>query len=148
MKDLRDDDGDVVIDEDKDDWAWRRRIRSSPLLATPYRVLVFLIGLLLVLGGLALVPLPGPGWLVVILGLIVWASEFVLAQRVLDWVKAKVDAWQSWIMGQPLWLRGLAALATFAFVLAVVWVMLYFSGVPRFLPDPLESWLHDVARLP
>ncbi len=142
------DDRDLTVDADDDDWAWRRRIRSSPLLATPYRVLVFVIGLVLVLGGLALVPLPGPGWLVVILGLVVWASEFSLAQRVLDWVKAKVNAWQHWILAQSLWVRCLAALATFAFVLAVAWVLLRVSGVPAFLPDGLEQWLHDVARLP
>jgi uncharacterized protein (TIGR02611 family) len=138
----------TFVGADDDDWAWRRRIRSNPTSAMVYRVLVFAVGLVLVLGGLALVPLPGPGWLVVILGLVVWASEFERAQVVLDWVKARVNAWQQWILAQPLWVRVLAGLVTFVFVCAVVWVLLRFSGVPTFLPDGVESWLHDVARLP
>jgi uncharacterized protein (TIGR02611 family) len=137
----------TFIDADEDDWAWRRRIRSNPTTAVVYRVVVFVVGLVLVLGGLALVPLPGPGWLVVILGLVVWASEFERAQIVLDWVKAKVNAWQDWILAQSLWVRVLAAFVTFAFVCAVVWVVLRVSGVPAFLPDGVETWLRDVARL-
>ena len=60
--------------DDEDDWEWRRRIRGSARWRPVYRVAVLLVGLVMVLGGLALVPLPGPGWLIVILGIAVWAS--------------------------------------------------------------------------
>ncbi len=138
----------TFIGSDDDDWAWRRRIRSNPTTAMVYRALIFLVGLVLVLGGLALVPLPGPGWLVVILGLALWASEFERAQTVLDWVKAQVNRWQDWVFAQPVWVRIVVGLLTSVVVAAVLWVTLYLSGVPTFLPDPVETWLHDVARLP
>ena len=60
------------------------------------------VGLVLVLGGLVLVPLPGPGWLIVILGIAVWASEFEPAARLLDFVKDKVRAWEQWVRRQAL----------------------------------------------
>lgn len=138
----------VLVDEGDDDWAWRRRIRANPTTAMAYRILVFVLGLVLVLGGLALVPLPGPGWLIVIFGLVVWASEFEKAQIVLGWVRARVDAWQDWIMAQPMWVRCVVGLLTAAFVAAILWTVMYFTGVPKLLPDGIETWLHDVARLP
>ena len=57
---------------DPDDWAWRRAIRQRPAALAAYRVVVLALGVVLILGGLALVPLPGPGWLVVLLGLAGW----------------------------------------------------------------------------
>lgn len=141
-------DDNATLDEHDDDWAWRRRLRSNPAAHTVYRVVVFVIGLVLVLGGLALVPLPGPGWLIVIVGLAVWASEFERAQVVLDWVKAKVRAWTEWVQRQAWWLKGLIALATAAFVATVIWVTLHVSGVPGFLPSPVKTFLVDVANLP
>jgi len=138
----------MVLDANDDDWAWRRRIRSNPTAALVYRTIVFVVGLVLVLGGLALVPLPGPGWLVVIVGLVVWASEFEFAQSVLEWVKARLNAWQGWVRAQPPWVRALIGLLTAVSVAVVAWVLLYLSGVPTFFPDSLETWLHEVARLP
>jgi len=54
------------------------------------RVAVAVVGAALVLAGLAMFVLPGPGILVVILGLAVLATEFVWAERLLD--KAKEQA--------------------------------------------------------
>jgi uncharacterized protein (TIGR02611 family) len=63
--------------------------RSRPLHLT-WRVAVFLLGLAVVAGGVLLLPLPGPGWVVIFAGMAVWATEFVWAQRVLAWTRAKV----------------------------------------------------------
>ena len=51
------------------------------------RVAVAVVGAALVLAGLAMFVLPGPGILVVILGLAVLATEFVWAERLLDRAK-------------------------------------------------------------
>lgn len=123
------------------DWAWRSRIRANPALYATYRVFVFVAGLAVVALGIVLVPLPGPGWVIVFLGLAIWGSEFRTAQRVLRFVRDKVRAWTNWTAGQSLWVKGLVALGTLAFVLAVVWVMLWVSGVPAFLPNRLETWI-------
>ncbi|QIM22993.1 TIGR02611 family protein [Phycicoccus sp. HDW14] len=122
-------------------------MRANPTTRPVLRGVVGLVGLVLVLGGFALVPLPGPGWLVVILGLAVWASEIEPASDLLEWVKRRVRSWEEWVLRQPLWVKGAVALATFVFVVAVLWVMLRLTGVPMFLPDGLEGWLHTTAGL-
>ncbi|MGO4429964.1 TIGR02611 family protein, partial [Streptomyces sp. MCAF7] len=40
--------------------------------------------------GIIMLPLPGPGWLVIFAGMAIWATEFVWAQLVLRWTKRKV----------------------------------------------------------
>lgn len=137
----------MTEDAPEQDWAWRRKLRSNPATRTAYRVVVFVVGLVIVLGGLALVPLPGPGWALVILGIAVWASEFDAARRVLDFAKAQLKKWNSWVMAQPIWVRGLVGLATAVLVVAVFWVLFKLSGVPGFLPDAVERWLHAHAGL-
>jgi uncharacterized protein (TIGR02611 family) len=133
--------------DDEDDWAWRRRVRANRTSLLVYRVLVFTAGLVLVLGGIALVPLPGPGWLVVILGIAVWASEFEPAARLLDFVKTRVRAWERWVRDQSWWVKGLVALGTALVVAGALWLVMRVSGVPGFLPDGLTTWLTTNAGL-
>lgn len=61
--------------------AWARRRRTTLVL---WQAVVLGVGMGLVLAGLAMLVLPGPGWGAIILGLIVLASEFAWAQRLLD----------------------------------------------------------------
>ena len=133
--------------DDEDDWEWRRRIRASPRWRPLYQGGVFLVGLVLTLGGLALVPLPGPGWLIVILGIAVWASEFEPASRLLDFVKDNVRAWEQWVRVQPWWVKGLVGLVTVAFVALALWLTMRLTGVPGLLPDGMEAWLQTNAGL-
>jgi uncharacterized protein (TIGR02611 family) len=53
------------------------------------RAAISVVGFALVLAGIVLLPLPGPGWLVIILGLAVLATEYVWAERALDAAKRK-----------------------------------------------------------
>jgi uncharacterized protein (TIGR02611 family) len=53
-------------------------------------VAVFVAGLAVVGLGVVLLPLPGPGWVVIFLGMGIWATEFVWAQLVLRWTRRKV----------------------------------------------------------
>lgn len=129
------------------DWAWRRSIRANRHAHLAYRVVVFLVGLVLVLGGFALVPLPGPGWLIVIIGLAIWATEFERAQKLLEFVKDRVRSWEHWVREQPRWVQGAVALATFAFVLTVVYVTLRLTGLPSFLPGEVTTWLGATVGL-
>jgi uncharacterized protein (TIGR02611 family) len=57
------------------------------ILRSGKRIAILVIGLTLVVGGLAMLVLPGPGILVVIAGLAVLATEFVWAERMLDTAK-------------------------------------------------------------
>lgn len=133
--------------DDEDDWAWRRAIRANSTWLTIYRVVVFTVGLVLVLGGFALVPLPGPGWLIVILGIAIWASEFELAAKLLDFVKARVRSWERWLKPQPWWVKGLVGAGTALVVAGALWLVMWFSGVPGFLPDGVTGWLEANAGL-
>ena len=64
-------------------------IRRSRPLHLIWRGGIFLVGLAVVVAGVILLPLPGPGWLIIFAGMAIWATEFGWAQRVLRWTKAK-----------------------------------------------------------
>ncbi|HWI32449.1 MAG TPA: TIGR02611 family protein [Microbacterium sp.] len=73
--------------------AWMSR---HPALEKAYRVGVGVLGGTLTAIGLLLVPLPGPGWLVVFLGLAVLGTEFHWARRVAAWLKRTLDRFWAW----------------------------------------------------
>lgn len=83
-----------------DEWAAERKlgsrapgfIRKSGLLHLGWQVGVFVVGLAVVGAGVAMLVLPGPGWLVIFGGMAIWASEFVWAQTALRWTRRKVTA--------------------------------------------------------
>ena len=53
------------------------------------RIVVTIVGVLVVLIGIVLIPLPGPGWAIVFGGLAILATEYVWAQRLLAYSKRK-----------------------------------------------------------
>lgn len=59
---------------------WQRFINSLPLPVFIRKAVVLSIGVVIVVVGLIMVPLPGPGWLVVFGGLAILATEFTWAQ--------------------------------------------------------------------
>ncbi|MER5177826.1 TIGR02611 family protein [Streptomyces sp. NPDC002896] len=65
-------------------------IKARRALHLSWQVGVFVVGLAVVVAGVVMLPLPGPGWLVIFGGMAVWATEFVWAQLVLRWTKRKV----------------------------------------------------------
>lgn len=65
-------------------------IKRSRTLHLSWQVGVFVVGLAVVGAGIVMLPLPGPGWLVIFGGMAIWATEFVWAQLVLRWTKRKV----------------------------------------------------------
>lgn len=98
---------------------------------------IAIVGFAVVALGLVLVPFPGPGWLVVILGLVILATEFVWAQRLLGVVRAQVRRWTEWIGRQRLHVRILIGLATAAFVGAVMYAVALLFGIPDWVPSQL-----------
>ncbi|WP_369256771.1 TIGR02611 family protein [Streptomyces sp. R35] len=65
-------------------------IKARRALHLSWQVGVFIVGLAVVVAGVIMLPLPGPGWLVIFGGMAIWATEFVWAQLVLRWTKRKV----------------------------------------------------------
>jgi uncharacterized protein (TIGR02611 family) len=65
-------------------------IKESRVLHLSWQVGIFIVGLAVVGAGIVMLPLPGPGWLVIFGGMAIWATEFVWAQLVLRWTRRKV----------------------------------------------------------
>ncbi|HLS92482.1 MAG TPA: TIGR02611 family protein [Microbacterium sp.] len=76
--------------------AVRRAIGRNRLVEVSYQAVVGTIGGVLAIGGLVLVPLPGPGWLVVFAGLALLATEFGWAKRLAHWLKRQLDRFWGW----------------------------------------------------
>ena len=119
---------------------WRRRIAARRSINHPYRIVVGVVGALIVAVGIVAIPLPGPGWLIVIAGLFVLATEFAWAERLLEFTKGHVSRWTEWVGAQPVWVRVLVGVATAAFVYAVVAVTLHLAGVPGWVPGWVPLW--------
>lgn len=74
----------------------RQWLSGHPRLERGYRIGIAVIGTILALGGLILVPLPGPGWLVVFTGLALLGTEFVWAHRLNRWLKRTLARFWAW----------------------------------------------------
>ena len=61
----------------------------------PYRSAVMVLAVVVVLAGLALVPLPGPGWAIVFLGLGMLALEFDWAENLMEKILNRLQAAQA-----------------------------------------------------
>ena len=127
------------VPERERDWEWRRRIRSNPHSHRVYRTIVGVVGTVVIVGGLIMVPFPGPGWLVVFVGVGILASEFDWAKRLLDCGKAKLHAWNEWLQPKPVWFKGLVGL--------FFYLLFLLSGVPSLLPDLVEDLLKNLPGL-
>lgn len=128
-------------------WKWYSRLRGKPGLYAGYRYAVAAVGFVVVVAGLIMVPFPGPGWLVVFIGVGIWASEFHWAARLHNWGWAKVRRWARWIAAQPWWVRGGVATGTFLFVSAVVWTTAKLSNLAAYVPAGLGDLMRTYLFL-
>ncbi|MDH4354294.1 MAG: TIGR02611 family protein [Actinomycetota bacterium] len=85
---------DPAIDPPGPDWLYRLRRRwagDSRLRQMVWRAVSTGIGSAIVVVGIVLLPLPGPGWAIIFLGLAVLATEYVWAHRLLRFTKQKAQ---------------------------------------------------------
>jgi uncharacterized protein (TIGR02611 family) len=125
---------DTVLDDVEDRLGFRAFFAKHPWLDLSYRVVVGLLGGAIVVLGIVLIPLPGPGWLIVFAGLAVLATEFVWAERLLRFARRKVQGWTTWVTEQSLMVRGLIGLAGLVAVAAAVWLYDEAVGLPSWVP--------------
>lgn len=98
------------------------RIRATTAGRITLKVVVAIVGVAIVLLGVMMIPLPGPGWLVVFAGLAILSIEYVWAKHLLGFVRQRVKAWTLWVRLQPLMVRiaiggaGLVVLAGLAWL--------------------------------
>lgn len=76
--------------------ALHERVDALPGGRLGLRIAVGVVGALLILAGLAMLVLPGPGWLTIFLGLAVLGTEFAFARRINDWLRERVRRMWAW----------------------------------------------------
>jgi hypothetical protein len=109
----------------------RARMRSNPGTRLVWRVGVFVLGLLCIAAGGALVVLPGPLTIPpIVLGLWIWSTEFAWAHRFFASAKAKgAAAWeqakQHPVSSSIITIGGLVLAG------AVIWAVAHFDLVQR-----------------
>jgi uncharacterized protein (TIGR02611 family) len=128
--DDRRDDEPGLLDEVAEKLGFRDRLKANPALNLTYRIGVGLLGTLVVVLGLVLVPFPGPGWAIVIVGLAILATEFAWAERLLDFVRAKLRAWIRWLARQSWLVRIGIGAATLALLAGLAGAYVAWKGVP------------------
>lgn len=80
--------------------AARDRIKRSRSGALTYRLVVSLLGVAMIVVGIILLPLPGPGWLIIFAGLAVLSTEFEWAARLLRFARDQVRRWTDWVQAR------------------------------------------------
>jgi len=87
------------------------------------KVLIGFIGWIVLLAGIVMIPYPGPGWVVVFIGLSILAKEFQWAQDVHDYAHDKYTRWQRWLASQPLYIKSIFWLLTALTVVVTIWLL-------------------------
>jgi uncharacterized protein (TIGR02611 family) len=116
------------------------RIRSTPTGRMALRIGIGALGAIVVAVGILLIPFPGPGWAIVIVGLAILALEFAWAKNLLDFTRHHVRSWTHWVGRQSLPMRALIGVVGMIFVSAIVWLSVKLSfGVD--LAAMVWNWL-------
>ena len=114
-------------DQDQSPLGVLDRIRANPTGRLALKVGVATLGALVVAVGIVLIPFPGPGWAIVILGLAIWAIEFTWARSLLEFTKRHVQSWTRWVGRQSIPVRALVGVVGLIFVSFIVWASVLLS---------------------
>ena len=103
---------------------WMTKLRDRKVehkrRSRAYRISFGLVGVLIILAGLALIPLPGPGWLIVAVGVFMLALEFDRAERLLERILDRLEDVGEQAQRAGPFAKALMALGAIAGVAAVV----------------------------
>ncbi|MDT4940614.1 MAG: hypothetical protein QOJ34_703 [Pseudonocardiales bacterium] len=105
---------------------FRARVRRIPGGRLIWRLVVTALGVAVLGVGIILLPLPGPGWLIIFGGLSILASEYAWAARLLAYVRRVFVRWKTWVRSRPMWIRVLMILLSVALLAALIaagWVV-------------------------
>ncbi len=123
-----------VLDDVEERLGFRAFFAKHPALDLTYRIVVGLLGGAIVVLGIILIPLPGPGWLIVFAGLALLATEFVWAERLLRYGRRRLHLWTQWVTQQSLLVRGLIGLGGLLCVAGAIWAYDVAVGLPSWVP--------------
>jgi len=111
--------------------SFRARMRSNPAVRPFWRATVFILGLLSIAAGFALVVLPGPLTIPpIVLGLWIWSTEFAWAQRF--WAKGKKQGQEAWAHAKKHPVSStIGTVAGLAVGGAMIWAVLHYDLVAQ-----------------
>lgn len=72
---------------------WRERLYATRAGRFGVKIVVAVVGTLVIGVGVVLLPLPGPGWVVILGGLAILAMEFHWARRLLTFTRGQLLRW-------------------------------------------------------
>jgi uncharacterized protein (TIGR02611 family) len=105
----------------------RARARSTRAGRIAWRIGITVAGVAVIAIGIVLLPLPGPGWLIIFAGLGLLGTEYTWAARLLTWTRERVRRSAAWAAARPLWVRILLALFSLAVLATLVLAGLFLS---------------------
>jgi uncharacterized protein (TIGR02611 family) len=111
------------------------RRRRTPAGRLAVRVIITVLGLLIIAVGIVLLPLPGPGWVIIFGGLAIWSLEFTWAARLRRFAMRQVATWTAWVGRQRWWVRVLVGLGLAVLIAAIVAGSLAISLGGDFISD-------------
>jgi hypothetical protein len=125
------------------------------------RMLIFILGVSVLLAGVAMLALPGPGVVVIIVALVILATEFTWAERALDKTTGKAAGAATKVTGNKSGQLALAA-SGIGMIVAGVLVAVFFSnflivgisitiagGISLGTLHPkVQSWIDEKANTP
>ncbi len=100
----------------------------------PFRAATAVAGFLVVALGILALPFPGPGWLIIFIGLAVLSLEFTWAGRALDWLLEQVARFQQRVQRASPGER-LAMVLVLVVIAAAILAWAYFGDIPL-IPEP------------
>lgn len=118
--------------------AFRRNMKSNPVLDLTWRISVLSVGVVVVGAGIAMLALPGPGWATIFVGLLILASEFAWARRSLDWARARAKQAKAQALAPEVRRRNQVVAVGVA--IAVALAVLGYWRIYGF-PGPVGTWI-------
>lgn len=106
------------------------------------RVGIGVVGGIVVLLGVIAIPYPGPGWLIVLAGFAILATEFAWAQRTLDSLRRRYDGWLAWLKRQHMLIRLFVLALTAMVVVVTIWLFNGYGLIDNLFDLGLH-WVHS-----
>jgi len=103
------------------------RLRANLAGRITLKVAVAILGAIVVAVGILLIPLPGPGWVIVLGGLAIWSVEFAWAGRLLHFTRRQLARWWHWMARRSPVVRLLVGAAGLLIIAAIVWAAVRLS---------------------
>lgn len=106
------------------------------------KIVITICGLLLLAVGVIAMPYPGPGFLIILIGLAILAKEYEFAERWLTKGERAYESWKAWLGRQNVIVGIIFFLVAAAVGLAMLWLMNGLSPINRFF-DLNMDWMNS-----